>query len=501
MKIPEGTGFTAYDYADNRTTPFAFRDAAGNVLGLEQSPPEIDASNPEAEEPLKGSVPSSAPLKALEKARKKVQYEQYEPQRPFPRLKPLASVRELDDAKRTQSLKPQADGDSDRIRSLELPGVKLDKGALKALTSRLGELRHLTHLTLRGCGIKKVTWSHRSLRYIDYSENAIGSTSDVILQLAKSPLVEQLLMAGNPVCSKKDFASRVVATLPRLTKLDTVDIDAELRLRSLRNAGTKFQRSRLELVRWDLAVCDSPALRQMTTKWQADLLTTLHLVDAKLTEFHVGCMVGLRDLNLARNEIASTLNAGLEVPPKLKRINLSSNRITSHKMFKPLPLCASLLSLSLKDNREGSKALANYRALVIFTTRHLAGTNRANGLQELDGKPVSIKERVDAVSQFEKKKKDVAAFAVRCTPAAARPLAIAHRRRRSLKCTWSIISAVRSCATPSTWPRCACSSCQTRVSATSRWAKCRRSSFSISRATTLRASTASKRACACALSI
>ena len=132
-------------------------------------------------------------------------------------------------------------------------------------------------------------------------------------------------------------------------------------------------------------------------------LANFHQTFTKLFACHT-------NLNLSRNLISSTLNSGLEALPKLKRINLSSNRITSHKMFKPLPLCASLLSLSLKDNRDGSKALSSYRLLVIFMTRHLAGTNRANGIQELDGKPVSIKERIDAVAQFEKKK-NFAAFA------------------------------------------------------------------------------------------
>ena len=72
MKIPAGGGFTAYDYSENRSTPFSFKES---TLALE--PPPIAISNVEAEEPLRGSLPPSAPLKALDKARKKLTYEKY----------------------------------------------------------------------------------------------------------------------------------------------------------------------------------------------------------------------------------------------------------------------------------------------------------------------------------------------------------------------------------------------------------------------------------------
>ena len=137
MKIPEGAGFTAYDYSENRSTPFAFRDAASNVLGLQADPPDIDVANPEAEEPLRGSLSLTAPVKALAKARKKLTWERYEPTRPFPRLGKLRELRELDDAKRVQTLKPSAGTQPDAVRSLELVGIQFDKSVLKALLSQV----------------------------------------------------------------------------------------------------------------------------------------------------------------------------------------------------------------------------------------------------------------------------------------------------------------------------------------------------------------------------
>jgi Leucine-rich repeat (LRR) protein len=230
----------------------------------------------------------------------------------------------------------------------------------------------------------------------------------VIDALAKSPLCEVLLMAGNPVCGSKSFASRAVAVLPRLAQLDSVQIDVALRLKSLRNAGNSFQKKRIELVHWDLRVCESASVRAMR-EWQPAALTSLALVDMGLTEFHVGALVGLRDLNLSKNAIASTVGCGLEALPKLRRVNLAANRLSSSKMLEPFPLCASLMSVALRDNRDGSKELGNYRALLIYMTRYLAGSNRASGLQEIDGKPIAIKERVAAMTSYGNKK-DLPAF-------------------------------------------------------------------------------------------
>ena len=405
LKIPDGSTFTAYDYTENRKTPFAFR-ALGDVA---LDPPDIVVSNPDADEPVRGALSPHAPLKALEKARKKLTFEAYEPRRPFPVLPPLeADVRQLDDLVRHSGLAaPRVDPTT--IRSLEIVNVQLDKSHLKPIGSLLAAFTGLTHLTMRCCGFSKVLWAHAKLRLVDYSENNIDKEDNALESLSKSPLCEVLLMAGNPVCGGKSFASRAIAALPRLAKLDSTPIDVPTRLKALRAAGTSFQKKHIDLVHWDLRVCESEPVRAMR-EWQPAALVTLTLVDVGLTEFHVGALVGLRDLNLSKNAISSTLGCGLELPPKLRRVNLAGNRIVSTKMLEPFPLCASLLAVALRDNRDGAKELAGYRELLIYMTRYLAGSNRASGLQEVDGKPIAIKERVAAVAMFGKKK-DLPAFA------------------------------------------------------------------------------------------
>lgn len=78
-------------------------------------------------------------------------------------------------------------------------------------------------------------------------------------------------------------------------------------------------------------------------------------------------------------------SCGLEVPPKLRRIDLRGNKLTSTKMLRPFSLTMGLQSLWLSDNGDGKSQLTNYRSLIVYMTRYLPGTNRASGIQELDG--------------------------------------------------------------------------------------------------------------------
>lgn len=48
-----------------------------------------------------------------------------------------------------------------------------------------------------------------------------------------------------------------------------------------------------------------------------------------LVEFHVGSMIGLRDLNLSKNNIVNTLGCGLEVRRRRALARRSSSRVAA----------------------------------------------------------------------------------------------------------------------------------------------------------------------------
>lgn len=52
---------------------------------------------------------------------------------------------------------------------------------------------------------------------------------------------------------------------------------------------------------------------------------------------------------------------------------------------------------------EGNKDLGHYRSLVIAITKDLIGDNRALGLLSLDGKIITVEERIRSIMAFNKK--------------------------------------------------------------------------------------------------
>lgn len=64
----------------------------------------------------------------------------------------------------------------------------------------------------------------------------------------------------------------------------------------------------------------------------------------------------------------------------------------------------------LEGNNDGKTSLEDYRAVVIYITRNLPGTNRSTGIVELDGNPISADERVAAVQLLSKNKVDPQIF-------------------------------------------------------------------------------------------
>jgi hypothetical protein len=166
-------------------------------------------------------------------------------------------------------------------------------------------------------------------------------------------------------------------------------------------------------MRWDLTFSQFvPEMKEMHS-WNPSIITHLALPNMKLNSFHVGTLTSLVELDLSNNLITMLLGTGIEQCTHLVRANVSNNRITKKSNFKVFEFNPSLLYLNLEGNRDAldaTRELSDYRALVIFTTRNLKGTNRCTGLIELDNNLISMEERIAAVERYGKKKKDALIF-------------------------------------------------------------------------------------------
>lgn len=69
------------------------------------------------------------------------------------------------------------------------------------------------------------------------------------------------------------------------------------------------------------------------SSWDPENLTKLNFSNTKLTQFHIGTLVHLEELDLSHNQITVLLGTGVEQASHLKRLNLSHNRITSKRQL------------------------------------------------------------------------------------------------------------------------------------------------------------------------
>lgn len=163
-------------------------------------------------------------------------------------------------------------------------------------------------------------------------------------------------------------------------------------------------------------------------RWDPAQITKLSLVRLNLSEFHIGTLIFLEELDLSYNKISELIGSGIEQCINIVKCNLSHNQIVKKQQLKVFEysflfsLCdqnnafffffsylrftRSLLELWMEGNCDGKATLEEYRSIIIYITRNLPGTNRSTGLIELDGNPISLEERITAITSLSKSKQD-----------------------------------------------------------------------------------------------
>jgi Leucine-rich repeat (LRR) protein len=78
-----------------------------------------------------------------------------------------------------------------------------------------------------------------------------------------------------------------------------------------------------------------PALHDLSTmqSWDPESLTKISFSNMKLTQFHIGTLVNLEELDLSHNQVTTLLGTGIEQSSHLKKFNISHNRIVSKRQL------------------------------------------------------------------------------------------------------------------------------------------------------------------------
>ena len=133
----------------------------------------------------------------------------------------------------------------------------------------------------------------------------------------------------------------------------------------------------------------------LNMRWHPQRFTKIALPNTKLTEFHVGPFINLLYLDLHSNSIWRIRGSGIEQLSKLIVFNISYNSLSKVDDLAALAFLGSMESLYLSGNPVLEEE--DYSSFVIYTCRHLKGSNHQPGLRFLDGLPVTPESQVPSI--------------------------------------------------------------------------------------------------------
>eukprot|EP01087_Luapelamoeba_hula_P021301 TRINITY_DN741_c0_g1_i1.p1 TRINITY_DN741_c0_g1~~TRINITY_DN741_c0_g1_i1.p1 ORF type:complete len:1692 (+),score=255.49 TRINITY_DN741_c0_g1_i1:147-5222(+) len=387
-----------HDYhTATKERPFHFEESSVDLdPGIITIPPDdlLLATS----EPDEGAMPPMFDKKKHEKSATSVvinepNYVPYTLATPLPPLRPPDKVEEKEKITDITAITAKRALSACTFIKLVNQNVKI-KGFPKLISAYL----NLSVLIIRGAGLKKVDdFNIPKLQYLDLSENAIEDAKTLLVMLKKSPYIESIKMKGNPVAFKNTYRGKVIGNCGLYLKaLDETKITIEERMAAIEEWGPKNMKSNLGGICWDLNFSATQEVKGMQ-KWSPQQIVLLNLPKCNLSTINVAPLVNLEYLDLSKNVIKELRGLGLERCTALQHLNLKNNLISENKAdLNVLSYLLSLRYLLMKGNPVATSP--HYRVLIIYFTKFLRGNNRTFGLLELDEQPITIDERIAALS-------------------------------------------------------------------------------------------------------
>lgn len=385
---------------------------AKSILGALRG---LDGVESSVREPEEGIYPHGFDVQKFERERQAVEYFDYTPT-VFSR-KHILPPDQVPADQLVVDVKPMVDVFNMQIEGHKFTFLWID-GLEKLLPSNVRSsldkyLRHMPNLEvlgLRKAGI--VELPHLKLRHLlllDLSRNKISNYNAVGMMTTYSRKLRSLNLLLNPIMKiglwtkgiphiSNEFW-KVVMNLSQLEILNERTILNIDRSHAMEIYAVKSQKKRVPICIWNIAL-NSLLSRSGMKIWRPELIERLEISNEGVRVFHIGMMKNLKHLNLSRNLISSIQGTGIEQCSLLQYLNLSENKIRHIKHegnpLKPLSYLTLLKSLDLRRN-----LLKDYHSSVIFLTLHLKGSNRTPGLQVLDGKQVTIEDKIRAIHAYQ----------------------------------------------------------------------------------------------------
>eukprot|EP01006_Ploeotia_vitrea_P036609 TRINITY_DN66040_c7_g3_i1.p1 TRINITY_DN66040_c7_g3~~TRINITY_DN66040_c7_g3_i1.p1 ORF type:complete len:2447 (+),score=1447.66 TRINITY_DN66040_c7_g3_i1:190-7530(+) len=364
-------------------------------------------------EPVAGLQPLGSVVKQLDKARRSMKVYEVVPSRfsrPFLAPDFEHEQKVMDQHRLIAALEKRLDVTKLRLVWIHNVDRFLTKVQLKSIHKYLNRMVNLQVLGVLASNLSKLDIKLPHLLRLDVQDNNFRSYKSIQSMIKHSPDLQTLDVRFNPLSSSwsnplpplKDNMWKVILGHMHLSSFNGVLVPNYARLQALDRFGNKDLRKRVPMALFHFAMNRQPVVYKMQ-QWNPAALQQLNLKGQALSHLYVGTLVNLVLLDASQNNIQTLQDSGLQQCQKLEQLNLDDNKLSSLKALQVLMHCSMLRSLRLHGN---SKLPKDYRLGVLFITRHLRGNNRAQGLLELDGHPVKLEERVQAIIEYGSKKQE-----------------------------------------------------------------------------------------------
>ena len=380
---------------------FAFANVDQEEIG---EPPELDYVDDfekKIKEPSAGMFELDFDETSYNQTRMSIPYVQFVPHR-FTRKEPVLKNLEDFSPKETLTNIELLGNDTQSITMINISNAIIPSKMKKNLTKLINSYPLLEVLQARNIGLKKIGEFKNlaRLKWCDLSHNQISDLKEVVKFFSRTVFMETIDLSDNPVCKKENWREKLIATDTNLTlrAINGRTIKPEERTRSILAYGTKQAKEDIHYIQWDSILCNLEPVKQMKI-WNPEAITKIVATNLAIQLFHVGELTALKVLDLSDNRISNIRGMGLERMNNLTKISLKNNSISKKENLKTFSYIPSLRHVWL----DGNKELGNYRLPLIGLTKHLLGDNRHPGLLSIDGKNITLEERLQAIHSLNKK--------------------------------------------------------------------------------------------------
>jgi Leucine-rich repeat (LRR) protein len=279
----------------------------------------------------------------------------------------------------------------------------------KLLNKGLNKLIHCTILGLPNGAISKIDLNLPDLLCLDLSRNHLIQLNDLGKTLQNCKQLQVINLLDNPLCDGWSGSNNLppakaemwisLLNLIHLTHFNTTFLSNSSRATAYHahKHDSKLNSTAVQHSLFDHAINNDGIIASMGQQFLPELVDRLNLAQSGLTYFNIYCVRDwLVELRLNGNNISSLKNTGLTHCTRLRLLNLANNALKDLKydvqLFANIP---TLLDLFIENNKY-SQPQATVINNIIFATRNLPGSNRAPGLHSLDGRIVTIEEKIAA---------------------------------------------------------------------------------------------------------